>query len=236
MGWSSCGTDSKGRKIGYGHAGRCDHKDCNVKIDRGLGYACGGMHGENGWDCEGYFCGQHLTYAQDPDDNTGKQFCERCASSLEQQMIREFRDALIDFIRPVDDFTMTTMPLDASLVPSSQIKIANAKVGGETVGWIMVDKDGPTIPYFFFRHANGQDDVPLEPRSDADMMARIADLFDLRLQPLTAAEQKQIVYDLLIRWDEADGLAPDRDCMTEEVFTRAVAVLAMREESRSYAT
>lgn len=66
MGWANCGTDSKGRPIGYAHSGTCDHPGCDKPIDRGLTFACGGMHGnedEKGWTdtcCEGYFCSEHL--------------------------------------------------------------------------------------------------------------------------------------------------------------------------------
>ena len=61
MGWANCGTDSKGRPIGYAHAATCDHPGCDAKIDRGLAYACGEMHGEDDGTCEGYFCEQHRT-------------------------------------------------------------------------------------------------------------------------------------------------------------------------------
>lgn len=61
MGWSNCGLDSNGRPIGYVFAATCDFEGCEAKIDRGLGYACGGMHGEDDppGSCEGYFCGKH---------------------------------------------------------------------------------------------------------------------------------------------------------------------------------
>lgn len=66
MGWANCGTDSKGRPIGYAHEGTCDASGCNAPIDRGLAYACGEMHGEGHIDtdstpvtCEGYFCTAH---------------------------------------------------------------------------------------------------------------------------------------------------------------------------------
>ena len=66
MGWGNCGLDSKGRPIGYLNSGICDHEGCDAEIDRGLAYACGGMHGnhdERSEDgvCEGYFCYEHLT-------------------------------------------------------------------------------------------------------------------------------------------------------------------------------
>ena len=61
MGWGNCGTDSKGRPIGYLFDAKCDHPGCNADIHRGLAYACGGMHGEDEFSCEGYFCPEHLT-------------------------------------------------------------------------------------------------------------------------------------------------------------------------------
>lgn len=51
MGWGNCGRDSKGRPIGYLHAATCDHPGCDAKIDRGLSYACGQMHGTGGELC-----------------------------------------------------------------------------------------------------------------------------------------------------------------------------------------
>lgn len=59
MGWANCGTDKSGRPIGYAHPARCDHPGCKVKIDRGLAYACGGMHGEDEVSCDKYFCAEH---------------------------------------------------------------------------------------------------------------------------------------------------------------------------------
>jgi hypothetical protein len=59
MGWANCGTDSDGRPIGYAHEAYCDHPWCTKKIDRGVFYACGEMHGSEGIDCEKYFCGLH---------------------------------------------------------------------------------------------------------------------------------------------------------------------------------
>jgi hypothetical protein len=58
MGWEFCGTDDDGREIGYGVAATCDFPGCAEKIDRGLAYVCGTMHGgENG--CGKYFCDKH---------------------------------------------------------------------------------------------------------------------------------------------------------------------------------
>ena len=93
MGWGSCGTDSKGRPIGYAHEGICDHEGCDAEIDRGLAFACGGMHGEDECGCEGYFCIQHLTLADD--DHCKDQLCITCASLINEahKEIQEGSDA-----------------------------------------------------------------------------------------------------------------------------------------------
>lgn len=69
MGWA-IGYDSHwDRDVGYGVPALCDHPDCKTKIDRGLGYVCGGepYGGEKG--CGLYFCDKH----------GGGELCERCA-------------------------------------------------------------------------------------------------------------------------------------------------------------
>jgi hypothetical protein len=58
MGWAFCGKYN-GRWIGYGVPARCDEKGCKARIDRGLAYVCGRMHGGDG-GCGGYFCYEHL--------------------------------------------------------------------------------------------------------------------------------------------------------------------------------
>jgi hypothetical protein len=61
MGWADCGTDSDGRPIGYAFEATCDEPGCEEKIDRGVSYACGNMHGDgDGYGCEKYFCPAHL--------------------------------------------------------------------------------------------------------------------------------------------------------------------------------
>lgn len=61
MGWANCGVDAGGRPIGYAVHAECDHPECAADIDRGLAYACGGMHGDCGGNaCVGYFCQHHL--------------------------------------------------------------------------------------------------------------------------------------------------------------------------------
>lgn len=90
MGWANCGTDSDGRSIGYAVEATCDHPGCNTKIDRGLSYACGGMHGSslpNGVDCEGYFCSEHLILADVEGEARSKFLCPECYEGLNRMEI-----------------------------------------------------------------------------------------------------------------------------------------------------
>lgn len=81
MGWANCGTDSKGRPIGYAFSATCDHDGCDKEIDRGLSYACDGMHGETEFGCEKYFCDEHLRNFVD-DDGRLARVCDECAKEL----------------------------------------------------------------------------------------------------------------------------------------------------------
>lgn len=81
MGWSDCGADSAGRPTGYSHKAVCDYPGCDAKIHRGLAYACGGMHGENGCDCEGYFCYEHQVVREFDDEFV--YLCPECAKILD---------------------------------------------------------------------------------------------------------------------------------------------------------
>lgn len=85
MGWANCGQDSQGRQIGYAHPATCDHPGCHEKIDRGLAYACGPMHGECDYYCEKYFCMEHKTYVEIPwhiDEEAW--VCFECAKAIEE--------------------------------------------------------------------------------------------------------------------------------------------------------
>ena len=89
MGWADCGTDARGRRMGYAWPARCDQREpkrCHVRIDRGLAYVCGGMHegGEHG--CGDYFCPRHLTYSNDPE--VKRQICRRCARKYDKRYER----------------------------------------------------------------------------------------------------------------------------------------------------
>lgn len=92
MGWANCGFDSQGRPIGYAHEAICDHPGCDQKIDRGLAYACGGMHGDLGGEaCEKYFCGKHLFFvdheAMGYDQLTSGQLCETCYNDAKEYIV-----------------------------------------------------------------------------------------------------------------------------------------------------
>ena len=76
MGWSGPMPNADGRSVGYAVSATCDHDGCSVKIDRGLGYVCGGMHdgGEHG--CGRYFCDSHLYYGRP------EQLCGECLDAM----------------------------------------------------------------------------------------------------------------------------------------------------------
>lgn len=59
MGWSDCGVDSQERPIGYGFTATYDYPGCGAKIDRGIAYVCGFMHGKDEFSCDKYFCEAH---------------------------------------------------------------------------------------------------------------------------------------------------------------------------------
>lgn len=93
MGWGNCGTDSRGRPIGYSFEGTCDHPGCKEKIDRGLAYACGGMHGDDEYSCEKYFCYKHKTVVVIQDESTRDgeciSVCQDCYKILEENDLIE---------------------------------------------------------------------------------------------------------------------------------------------------
>lgn len=95
MGWANCGEDSNGRPIGYAHEATCDHPGCDEEIDRGLGYACGEMHGEDEMSCERYFCDKHLYGFDLPpgdEDGAGHQdtaICAECLADWEKLRVDE---------------------------------------------------------------------------------------------------------------------------------------------------
>jgi hypothetical protein len=65
MGWAY-GIAHDGREIGYGVEATCDQPGCDAKIDRGIGYLCGGhdalgvvIDGADGPSCGKYYCPEH---------------------------------------------------------------------------------------------------------------------------------------------------------------------------------
>lgn len=59
MGWAGPFELSDGRLVGYAVEAPCDASGCTTPIDRGLGYLCGSMHGEDEDGCTFYFCEDH---------------------------------------------------------------------------------------------------------------------------------------------------------------------------------
>jgi hypothetical protein len=104
MGWAHCGTDSTGREIGYVIAATCDHPGCKAKIDRGLGYACGGMHGDS-IGCEKYFCGEHMRYDYDPGEQRYTQFCDECHLNNIEQRCEDFQSAIEGALESIQHLT-----------------------------------------------------------------------------------------------------------------------------------
>lgn len=82
MSWADCGNDSEGRPIGYAFEAECDLPDCDKIIDHGLAYACGSMHGQNEFDCEKYFCEDHLLVVETPIGECIS-ICPACYARLE---------------------------------------------------------------------------------------------------------------------------------------------------------
>lgn len=95
MGWGDCGTDSKGRPIGYVFEATCDHPGCDAKINRGLSHACGGMHGElGGQACEGYFCSKHLVMV----DHKAMGYTELSSGQLCEECLKQAREEIADLV------------------------------------------------------------------------------------------------------------------------------------------
>jgi hypothetical protein len=89
MGWAYCGTDKLGRDIGYSIAATCDQPGCKAEIDRGLGYICGYMHGDEQFGCGKYFCTDHLTMCQHPEPDGGIQCCAACLEIFKTEYAKE---------------------------------------------------------------------------------------------------------------------------------------------------
>lgn len=84
MGWGDCGEDSQGRNIGYVWSAVCDHTGCDEKIDRGLAYVCGSMHGDDEYSCEKYFCHEHKQNCIDTQDGDCMSLCDDCFDKVKK--------------------------------------------------------------------------------------------------------------------------------------------------------
>ena len=74
MSWSIGYDANHKRDIGYAVPSTRDHPDCNLRINRGLSYVCGGVpYGGDG--CGLFFCGWHLSTSSK---------CQRCEDNSEQ--------------------------------------------------------------------------------------------------------------------------------------------------------
>jgi hypothetical protein len=84
MGWGRCGKDKDGREIGYMIESTCDHPGCKKKIDRGLYFVCGGMHGGAEHGCGKYFCDKHIHHYRPEGEKTSVQLCKECVKINEE--------------------------------------------------------------------------------------------------------------------------------------------------------
>ncbi|MEU1088935.1 hypothetical protein ABZ401_19230 [Streptomyces sp. NPDC005892] len=65
MGYASYSVTRNGQTIqaGYDVEAVCETTGCTEQIDRGLAYLCGNTPGGDEHGCGGYYCGQHLSFA-----------------------------------------------------------------------------------------------------------------------------------------------------------------------------
>lgn len=59
MSWAVGWDTTWQRDVGYGVPATCDQPGCDVAIDRGLAYVCGGEPFGGQYGCGLYFCPQH---------------------------------------------------------------------------------------------------------------------------------------------------------------------------------
>jgi hypothetical protein len=88
MGWAR-GRDSEGREVGYAVEDVCHAAECEVAIDRGIAYACGGVDrvfDASAPGCGLHFCYSHLLLGQ------GVQLCAECFERASTPDNRSFHD------------------------------------------------------------------------------------------------------------------------------------------------
>lgn len=107
MGWSH-GFNNQGREVGYSVHAECDQDGCDVHIDRGIAYCCGGMHDGGDHGCGGYFCGDHLFHAAPAAQvctECAKRFCPQCSSDdpTIRHEVRYFMADNLSTLEPCED-------------------------------------------------------------------------------------------------------------------------------------
>lgn len=202
MGWAHCGTDTQDREIGYAIEATCDHPGCSEEIHRGLAYACGDMHGADGFSCEGYFCEDHRFSAYDPDDARWKSYCKSCAADLEAQKAEDFEHVLVGLVRRVK-------PLRYLITDTNEVSYND-----EIVGRIVEDKGRYTY------HNNAGTVAVSLGKTPPEAVERFNILMNPESGPVSLEEHIQQVYDVLLRWDETTELQPDTAYMSEEAADR----------------
>ncbi len=90
MGWGR-GTLGNGKDVGYEVLAKCEQRGCKERIDRGLAFACGDMHGSDDISCDGYFCAKHLRYSVRWDTGASVSLCAACAASNDASAAEEAR-------------------------------------------------------------------------------------------------------------------------------------------------
>jgi len=141
MGWGDCGEDRNGRPIGYIIDATCDHEGCDEEIDRGLSYSCGGMHGEDEFSCDKYFCSKHLSYAWKGDGNStfyDKEVCSSCAKILEEEgdKVSVDKNNFPNTLQGIKEYLSSLTPDDLEYIRKK------SGILNTWDGWYWVEEDG----------------------------------------------------------------------------------------------
>lgn len=96
MGWNYAIDDSRAegdQEIGYSVSAKCDLADCEVDIDRGLAYVCGGDAYGGEYGCGKFFCLPHLGWYSYwtvyGEEHYSPQMCPACGAEWEKQGLTE---------------------------------------------------------------------------------------------------------------------------------------------------
>ncbi|MEX0305639.1 MAG: hypothetical protein AB3N24_24730 [Leisingera sp.] len=104
MGYGSY-TLPSGKEAGYLVEATCEHPGCNERIDRGMGFACGGDAGDQGGcSCEGYFCGKHLFSVETLPDIHARTELGQCVSLCHQCTSQA---AFLDWIEEAEQYRLS---------------------------------------------------------------------------------------------------------------------------------